>query len=103
MQTLPLITSSLLLLGALCAGMSLVRLLSKRSPAGEQREGWQILRLAREAHHCMDLWAPLLPSTFWEVFSCSLSVWTFPRKAGNPLLSAPNLPICLLKGTPLLC
>lgn len=29
--------------------------------------------------------------TFWEGFRCSLGVWAFPRKAGNPLFSAPNL------------
>lgn len=91
MQALPLITSSLLLLGALCEERASQCLLSKHSPAAEQREGWQIPRLAWEAHQSMDHWAALLPSTFWEVFSCSLDVWAFPRKAQNPLLSAPNL------------
>lgn len=90
MPTLPLITSSLLLLGALCEGRA--SHVSFPSPHQPQNKGMANPWVAREAHHCTDHWALLLPSTFWEVFSCSLGAWTSPRKAGNPLLSPPNPP-----------
>lgn len=83
MQRLPLITSSLLLLGALWEGRaSHISFPSTHQPQNKGRDGKSIT---------VWIWALLLPSTFWEVFRCSLCVRAFPGKAGNPLLSAPNL------------